>query len=102
MHSPQTESLARPSTAWLVRAFETIRALLRTIKVARRERALRICETLPLGDKRFLAVIQIEGRRFLIGGTNQSISLLERLDSAATPRAKREPSPENTYLSGVN
>ena len=58
----------------------TIRNALRKVKVRRRERALQLCETLPLGDRRFLIVVRFEGRRFLIGATNQSISLIERLD----------------------
>jgi flagellar biogenesis protein FliO len=58
----------------------TIRNTLRKVKVRRRERALQLCETLPLGDRRFLIVVRFEGRRFLIGATNQSISLIEKLD----------------------
>jgi flagellar biogenesis protein FliO len=48
-------------------------------------RALRVCETLPLGDRRFLMVVQFEQRRFLVGATNHSISLLERLDERGHP-----------------
>jgi len=50
------------------------------VKVRRRTRSLQLCEALSLGERRFLMVVQFEGRRFLIGATNQSISLLERLD----------------------
>jgi flagellar biogenesis protein FliO len=58
---------------------------LRKVKVRRRERALQLCETLPLGDRRFVMVVQFERRRFLIGATNQSISLLDRLDDHGHP-----------------
>lgn len=102
MQLPQVESLARPSTGWFVHVLETLRVLFRSIKVTKRQRLLTICETLPLGDKRFLAVIQMEGNRFLIGATNQSITLLDRLEPAATTQAKREPSQARTYSSGVN
>ena len=46
-----------------------------------RGRKLRLRETLPLGEKRFLAVVQFEQEQFLVGGTGQSISLLARLNS---------------------
>jgi flagellar biogenesis protein FliO len=45
------------------------------------KRKLRLRETLPLGEKRFLAVVQFEQEQFLVGGTGQSISLLARLKS---------------------
>jgi len=102
MHSPHAESLAQPSTGWFVRVLETLRVLVRSIKMTRRERLLKICETLPLGDKRFLAVVQIEGNRLLIGATNQSITLLDRLNPATTAQAKREPAQARTFFSGVN
>jgi flagellar biogenesis protein FliO len=63
----------------------TLRNALRKVKVRRRERALQLCETLPLGERRFLIVVRFEGRRFLIGATNQSISLIERLDERGHP-----------------
>jgi flagellar biogenesis protein FliO len=53
--------------------------------VHRRTRSLRICETLALGDRRLLLVIQFERKRFLIGATNQSILLLDRLDERSHP-----------------
>lgn len=46
-----------------------------------RGRKLRLRETLPLGEKRFLAVVQFEQEQFLVGGTGQSIALLARLNS---------------------
>lgn len=43
-------------------------------------RRLRLCETLSLGEKRFVAVIEFDGLRFLVGATPASMVLLERLD----------------------
>ena len=68
----------------------TLRNALRKVKVRRRERALQLCETLPLGERRFLIVVRFEGRRFLIGATNQSISLIERLDERGHPLPEPE------------
>ena len=102
MHSSPTDSAAPASPSWFARALELIRGFLPTLRMHRRERALRICETLPLGEKRFLAVVQFEGRRFLIGATNQSISLLDRLDTTPAQRPKRDPSLEGSFLNGVH
>ena len=75
-------------TRWLravSQLFVTVCNAVRKVKVRRRERSLRLCETLPLGERRFVMVVQFEQRRFLIGTTNQSISLLERLDERVDP-----------------
>jgi hypothetical protein len=44
-----------------------------------RSRELQVCESTQLGEKRFVALIQADGQRFLIGGTSNSISLLASL-----------------------
>ena len=61
-----------------------IASLLRQVKANRSPRTLRICETLSLGERRLLLVVQVERRRFLIGATNQSIALLDRLDERSS------------------
>lgn len=43
-------------------------------------RRLRICETLSLGEKRFIAVVEYDRQKFLLAGTPQTISLLQRLE----------------------
>jgi len=50
----------------------------------RRVQRLRLCETLSLGNRGFLAVVRYEEQRFLVGGTNTSIALLAQLSSRAT------------------
>lgn len=102
MQSSQSASPSRALPSWFGRIFAAFHKLLCSVTIRRRERSLRICETLPLGDKRFLAIVQFEGRRFLIGATNQSISLLDRLDSLSPHRRKRESSLENSFLNGVH
>jgi flagellar biogenesis protein FliO len=49
----------------------------------RRECRLHVCETLSLGEKRFLAVVEYDRQKFLLAGTPQNISLLQRLDEGA-------------------
>ena len=97
-----TDSIDSPPSTWFRRCLDSIRTALLSVRVRRRERSLRLCETLPLGEKRFLAVVQFEGRRFLIAATNHSISLLERLDSSASQGQKRESSLETKFLNGVH
>ena len=46
-------------------------------------RRLRVCESLSLGEKRFVAVVQFETQQFLIGGGAASVNLLARLGETA-------------------
>lgn len=46
-------------------------------------RKLRLIETVSLGEKRFVALIQADGKSFLIGGCSAGVSLLSRLDNPA-------------------
>lgn len=46
---------------------------------SRPERQLRLCETLTLGERRFVAVVQFRQEQFLIGGTANSVALLAQL-----------------------
>jgi flagellar biogenesis protein FliO len=41
---------------------------------------LRVEETLALGDRRFVSILDVEGERFLIALTPQGINLVSRLD----------------------
>ena len=54
----------------------------KSFKRRRSMRRLRLSETLSLGEKRFLAVVQFQQQEFLVGGTGNSIALLARLDSS--------------------
>ncbi len=44
---------------------------------------LRLTETVSLGEKRFVAIIHVEGRKFLIGGGTGGVNLLTQLDEPA-------------------
>jgi len=46
---------------------------------ARPARQLRLRETLALGERRFLALVEVCGKRFLVGGTSSSLTLLAHL-----------------------
>ncbi|HME12768.1 MAG TPA: flagellar biosynthetic protein FliO [Candidatus Acidoferrum sp.] len=70
---------------YTLRLAERLCQLFRTVSIRRRERSLRLCETVSLGDKRFVAVVQFERRRFLLGVTPHSVSLLQGLGDQDHP-----------------
>jgi len=78
---------------------ETLRRALRHVKIRRRERLLRVSETLSLGERRFLAIVQVDRERFLIGGTGQHIALLQKLETE--PVAAEDLPRERTSSSGL-
>jgi len=53
-------------------------------------RSLRLCETVSLGDRRFVAVLAYENFRFLLGGTSTSLVLLAELGNAECVSAVQE------------
>jgi flagellar biogenesis protein FliO len=62
----------------------------RLLRFSRPMKSLRLRESLGLGERRFVAVIEFETARFLIGGTASSLVLLSRLEDGAAPPAARE------------
>jgi flagellar biogenesis protein FliO len=79
-----TETLPFFASPWWLRARALWQRLSRLSR--RAPRCLRLRETLPLGEHRFVAVIEFEHRRLLIGGTPSSLVLLAHLgcDAADT------------------
>lgn len=60
-------------------------------------RRLRLCESLPLGERRFVAVVEFDAARFLVGGTPSSLVLLSRLgDVDGRGEGIPESAPEKT------
>ncbi len=47
-------------------------------------RRLRVAETISLGEKRFVSIVQVDGAQYLIGGSASSVQLLAVLDQAHT------------------
>ena len=46
-------------------------------------RRLRIVETLSLGEKRFVSIVEVDGEQFLLGGSASSVALLAKLEGGA-------------------
>jgi hypothetical protein len=54
---------------------------------------LRVAETVSLGEKRFVALISVEGREFLIGGGTAGVSLLAQLGAGTESANAVRPAP---------
>ena len=46
-------------------------------------RRMRVTETVSLGDKRLVSILQVDGAQFLIGSSATNVQLLTRLDAKA-------------------
>ncbi len=68
-----------PEAGWAI-ILKTGWQKLRRAVLHRRPRRLRISETLSLGDRRFLAVIEFNGQEFLLAGSGNSLELLARVE----------------------
>jgi flagellar biogenesis protein FliO len=70
------------------RAAKQLAALVRRLRRPRL-RQLRLRESLALGERRFVAVVEFEQQRFLIGGTSSSVALLSQLPDTNTRMNER-------------
>ena len=87
-----SSSTSPPGTVWRVALKNLWQGVRRTLK-SRKARRLRVCETLSLGDRRFVAVIEFDHQEFLVGGSGNSLELLARLHEGkiiAEPSSSRE------------
>ena len=50
---------------------------------------LRVAETVSLGEKRFVAILRVDGREFLIGGGTSGISLLTQIEKTQIKKPSR-------------
>lgn len=50
------------------------------VKIQANRKRLRVSESVSLGEKRFIAVVQLDGKEFLVGGAPNSLSLLANVE----------------------
>jgi hypothetical protein len=62
---------------WMTGAWKFTRRQLASRQSRKR---LRVCESVSLGEKRFVAVIEVDGEQFLVGGASSSVATLARLE----------------------
>ena len=98
--STRTQKLAegvRATIAYVVGWVKTQRTAKNSAK------RLRVAETVSFGEKRFVAVVQVDGLQFLVGGSATGVTLLAQLGvsdsfetslasamNATKPRVKRQ------------
>jgi flagellar biogenesis protein FliO len=70
--------------------WNVLKGLLLRVRVQKKLRALRIEETLALGERRFLAVVRWENETLLVGVTPQAITLLEATAKKDAQRLSRK------------
>ena len=59
--------------------FQAVRQLAsRPILFRRSEKRLKLAETISLGPKGFIALVQLDGQEMLVGGAGSSISVLAK------------------------
>ena len=73
---------------WLLAGWRKLAGFSRGTFLRREPRRLRLCETLSLGNRGYLAVVRFEEQQFLVGGTNTSMALLAELSSARPAAAQ--------------
>jgi flagellar biogenesis protein FliO len=49
------------------------------VRFEQRRKRLRVCESLSLGEKRFVALIEVDGEQILVGGGASGVATLARL-----------------------
>jgi flagellar biogenesis protein FliO len=69
----------------LVRALGAIVRQIQALVRRREGHLMQLCETLSLGERRFLAVVVVEEQRYLVGGAGNSIALLAQLPGSTKP-----------------
>jgi hypothetical protein len=61
---------------------------------------LRLVETVPLGEKRFVAIIHAQGRKYLVGGGTSGVALLTSLDEPVSQSDFIAPSAKPAEVAG--
>lgn len=75
---PRLASVCRHILAGLIQFTISMR---QQIKVRRTTKRLQVCEMLSLGDKRFLAIVQVDQQQFLLGGSAHGFINLAQLQA---------------------
>ena len=83
------------SFSWRV-VWESACSLWKSVKIRRKAHALHLEETLALGERRMLAIVEWKGEKLLLGVTPQQITLLEprRIAQAAVNGLRDEVLPQ--------
>jgi Flagellar biosynthesis protein, FliO len=72
----QSTTSQRGTPHWFAGAWKWA---LKHLRSGHARKRLRVCESVSLGEKRFVAVIEVDGEQFLVGGASSSVATLARL-----------------------
>jgi Flagellar biosynthesis protein, FliO len=61
------------------------------VKSRQVRKRLRVCETVSLGEKRLVALVEIDGEQFLLGGASGALTTIARLEPSQTISEALEP-----------
>jgi Flagellar biosynthesis protein, FliO len=61
------------------------------LKSRQTRKRLRVCETVSLGEKRLVALVEIDGEQFLLGGASGALTTIARLEPSQTISEALEP-----------
>ena len=75
-------STGEPIHVWaaLLQAWKWLTRCGRGVLVRGVPRRLKVAETVSLGEKRFISILQVDGEQFLVGGSASNVVLLARLE----------------------
>ncbi len=98
--SPEMVVLNRTMERLKPQASSILAQVLRWFSLKRAARAqahrLQVIDRTVLGEKSYVAVVQVDGRRFMLGGAQSGISLLTELNPAETFAAVLDKAPKST------
>lgn len=78
-HAPRTD-FVRVLHASLLSVRKCLTRYSSGVLARRMPRRLRVAETVSLGEKRFVSILQVDGEQFLVGGSPSSVVLLAKLE----------------------
>jgi flagellar biogenesis protein FliO len=94
------ESRATPFDSFLRRLLCVVRRASLLRLSIRRERRLRLRETLSLGERRLVAIVECDRKEFLVAATGQTISLLAPLERSGALVRPMEAAERKTAQAG--
>jgi hypothetical protein len=95
--SPKTESAESPLRQWLrltgnvlFGGIARLGSLIRARYSKPATKRLSLSQVVSMGEKRFVAIVKVEEREFLVGGSASGLSLLAQLDKTSDPAHRRD------------
>ena len=77
-------SVTGPGRTWsatLLQAWKWLTRHSRGVLARGVPRRLKVAETVSLGEKRFVSILQVDGEQFLVGGSPSNVVLLAKLEA---------------------